>query len=260
MSEEKEMSEKENVEALAKILHDTERVAVLTGAGISAESGIPTFRGEEGLWKTYRAEELATPSAFHANPTLVWEWYDWRRGIIGSKEPNDGHKVLARWENIFPEFSLITQNIDGLHEKAGSKNILELHGNIWRLRCLEEGTIIENYDTPLKEIPPRCSDCNSLLRPHVVWFGESLSSSVIQEAFQSSSSCQIMFVIGTSAVVQPAASLPLTASEAGAKIVEINPDPTPLTSYCDFSFRGKAGEILPMIDNELKRESSVLKE
>ena len=254
------MSEKENVATLVNILHDVEKVAVLTGAGISAESGIPTFRGKDGLWKTYRAEELATPSAFHANPKLVWEWYDWRRGIIGSKEPNAGHKVLARWEKILPGFSLITQNIDGLHEKARSKNTLELHGNIWKLRCIEEGTITENHETPLKEIPPRCPDCGALLRPHVVWFGESLSSSVLQKAFLLSSSCQIMFIVGTSAVVQPAASFPLTASEAGAKIVEINPDPTPLTSYCDLSFRGKAGEILPMIDKELKRESSARKE
>jgi NAD-dependent deacetylase len=247
------MSEKENLATLVKMLHDKEKIAVLTGAGISAESGIPTFRGEDGLWKTYRAEELATPSAFHANPQLVWEWYDWRRGIIGSKEPHPGHKVLARWEKIFPDFALITQNIDGLHARAGSKNILELHGNIWKLRCTEEGTIAENHETPLKEIPPRCPECGALLRPHVVWFGESLSSSVLHKAFLLSSSCQVMFVVGTSAIVQPAASLPLSASEAGAKIVEINPDPTPLTSYSDFSFRGKAGEILPLINEELRQ-------
>lgn len=252
---EKYMNNKENVTSLIETLHGMKRVAVLTGAGISAESGIPTFRGKDGLWKKHRAEELATPSAFSENPKLVWEWYDWRRGLIAPKEPNSGHRVLARWEKIFPSFALITQNIDGLHQKADSKNILELHGNIWKLRCMEEGTITENHEAPLEEIPPHCPDCGALLRPHVVWFGEPLPSSILHKAFLLSSSCEIMFVVGTSAIVQPAASLPLTASEAGAKIVEINPDPTPLTSYSDFSFRGKAGEILPLIDEELNRES-----
>lgn len=245
---------------LVDLLRRANRVAVLTGAGISAESGIPTFRGEEGLWKKFRAEELATPEAFSRDPKLVWEWYDWRRGIIAQKMPNSGHKVLASWENAFPAFSLITQNIDGLHQKAGSKNISELHGNIWKVRCTEEGTVTENYETPLKDIPPRCPSCGAVLRPHVVWFGESLSSAVLNTAFLISSSCNVMFVIGTSAVVQPAASLPIAAAESGAKIVEINPDPTPLTSYADFSIRGKAGEILPMIDRELRAFIKSLKE
>ncbi len=237
---------------LIQLLCEADHITISTGAGISAESGIPTFRGKEGLWKNFRAEELATPGAFHNNPRLVWEFYDWRRGIIAEKEPNPGHKVLAKWESVFPAFSLITQNIDGLHQKAGSTNILELHGNIWKVRCIEEGTIRENHQTPFKEIPPRCPDCGSLLRPHVVWFGESLDPAVLHKAFQLSSVCNVMFVVGTSAVVQPAASLSLTAAQAGAKIVEINPDPTPLTSYADFSFRGKAGEILPVIDEELE--------
>ncbi|MCK4430175.1 MAG: NAD-dependent deacylase [Candidatus Aminicenantes bacterium] len=248
------------ISQLIDILCQTKQIVVLTGAGISAESGIPTFRGEEGLWKQYRAEDLATPIAFIKDPKLVWEWYDWRRGIIASKKPNAGHKILGRWEKIFPNFILITQNIDGLHQKAGSKNILELHGNIWKVRCTEERTITENHDIPLEEIPPHCSDCGALLRPHVVWFGESLSSSVLYKAFQVSSSCEIIFSIGTSAVVQPAASLPLAAAEANAKIVEINPDPTPLTSYADFSFRGKAGEILPLINKELNKKLKDRKE
>ncbi len=247
------MAEKLDTGPLIEVLRDANRVAILTGAGISAESGIPTFRGEEGLWKKYRPEELATPAAFSQDPKLVWEWYDWRRGIIGQKEPNPGHKVIARWEETFPTFSLITQNIDGLHQKAGSKNIWELHGNIWKLRCTEEGTVTENYETPLKEIPPLCPNCGALLRPHVVWFGESLSPTILQKSIQLSSECDVMFVIGTSAVVQPAASLPFEASEAGAKIVEINPDPTPLSLYADFSIRGKSGEILPLIDEELKK-------
>ncbi len=249
------MAEKFETGPLIEVLQEANCVAVLTGAGISAESGIPTFRGEEGLWKKYRAEELATPTAFSQDPKLVWEWYDWRRGIIGQKEPNPGHKVIARWEETFPTLSLITQNIDGLHQKAGSKNIRELHGNIWKLRCTREGMITENYDNPLKQIPPLCSNCGALLRPHVVWFGESLSPTILQESIQLSSECDVMFVVGTSAVVQPAASLPFEASEAGAKIVEINPDPTPLSLYTDFSIRGKSGEILPIIDEELKKTS-----
>lgn len=245
------METKTELAPLIDILNNTRRVTVLTGAGISAESGIPTFRGTDGLWNTFRAEELATPSAFIRDPRLVWEWYDWRRGIIGSKDFNPGHKVLASWEKLFPSFHVITQNIDGLHQQAGSSNILELHGNIWKLRCTGEGTITEDHRTPIGEIPPHCPDCGALLRPHVVWFGESLDAAIVQSAFALSSSCEVMFVIGTSAVVQPAASLPISASKAGATVVEINPDPTPITSYVDFSFRGKAGEILPKIDGEL---------
>ncbi|MFQ5721727.1 MAG: NAD-dependent deacetylase [Candidatus Aminicenantales bacterium] len=237
--------------SVAKLLAGSKKIAVLTGAGISAESGIPTFRGEDGLWKTYRAEELATPSAFSHNPKLVWEWYNWRRTIIFTKKPNPGHKALAEWEKIFPSFVPITQNIDGLHQKAGSHNILELHGNIWRLRCLKEGTVIENHEVPLKEIPPLCPHCQALLRPDVVWFGESLPQSILHQAFVDSSQCEVMLVIGTSAVVQPAASLPLTAAEAGAKLVEINPHSTPLTPNTDFSLRGKGGELLPLINEEL---------
>lgn len=251
MRKEIDMEIKTELAPLIDILHKTKRVAVLTGAGISAESGIPTFRGEEGLWKTYRAEELATLSAFIKDPRLIWEWYDWRRGIIGSKDFNPGHQVLASWEKLFPAFHVITQNIDGLHQKAGSYNILELHGNIWKLRCTEEETITEDHNTPLGEIPPHCPNCGALLRPHVVWFGESLDPSILQSAFALSSSCEVMFVVGTSAVVQPAASLPLSAADSGATVVEINPDPTPITPYADFSFRGKAGDILPRIDGEL---------
>lgn len=245
------MEIKTELAPLINILNKTKRVAVLTGAGISAESGIPTFRGEEGLWKTYRAEELATPHAFTRDPRLVWEWYDWRRGIIGSKDSNPGHEVLAGWEKLFPSFHVITQNIDGLHQKAGSQKILELHGNIWKLRCTEEGTITEDHTAPLGEIPPHCPYCGALLRPHVVWFGESLDASILQSAFALSSSCEVMFVVGTSAVVQPAASLPISAGQSGATVVEINPDPTPITAYADFSFRGKAGDILPKIDEAL---------
>jgi NAD-dependent deacetylase len=239
---------KDKLDEVAEILRSGPRVAVLTGSGISAESGIPTFRGKEGLWKQFRAEELATPEAFARDPRTVWEWYDWRRSIIGVCAPNPGHFVLARWEKRFPGFVLITQNIDGLHRRAGSAKLLELHGNIWEMRCTAEGTVTENHDSPLREIPPRCHDCGAPLRPNVVWFGEPLPSETLQEAYAASASCDLMFVVGTSAFVQPAGSLPLLAGERGARIVEINPDVTPLTEAADFSFREKAGEILPAID------------
>lgn len=228
-----------------------ERIVVLTGAGISAESGIPTFRGKDGLWKQYRAEELATPYAFISNPRLVWEWYDWRRQLIADKQPNPAHQILAEWENIFPSLYIITQNIDGLHHLAGSRRVLELHGNIWKMRCLDEGIVIENRETPLKELPPHCPRCQGLLRPHVVWFGESLDGAVLSEAFRLCQECEVIISVGTSAVVQPAASLPVAASQNGALLVEINFEPTPLTSLAQFSFLGKAGEILPQIHEAL---------
>jgi len=249
---ESQMSELEKqLDELIEILRAGPRIAVLTGAGISAESGIPTFRGKDGLWRQFRAEELATPQAFFRDPKLVWEWYDWRRGIIGAKEPHAGHRVLARWERYFPHFVLITQNVDGFHRRAGSQNVLELHGNIWEVRCTQEGTIVENTECPLRKMPPLCPACGAMLRPNVVWFGESLPSETLEEAYAASASCDVMFAIGTSAYVQPAASLPLLAAERGAKIIEVNPEPTPLSSTADLSFLAKAGEILPLINERL---------
>ncbi|MFQ6081939.1 MAG: NAD-dependent deacylase [Candidatus Aminicenantia bacterium] len=239
------------IEELIPVLKKSRKIAILTGSGISAESGIPTFRGENGLWRKYRAEELATPSAFFRDPKLVWEWYDWRRKIIAPVEPNPGHRVLASWEKRFPEFDIITQNIDGLHQKAGSQKTTELHGNIWQVKCTKEEIISNNFEVPLKEIPPLCPKCHSLLRPNVVWFGESLNENNLNQAIKISSQCEIMFVIGTSAVVQPAASLPYLALREGAKIVEINIEPTPLTSQVHFFLQGKAGEILPELNERL---------
>jgi NAD-dependent deacetylase len=233
------------------LLDRTTRVTVLTGSGISAESGIPTFRGEQGLWKQFRAEELATLQAFERDPGLVWEWYDWRRGIIGRAEPNEGHGTIAAWQEVFPSFSLITQNIDGLHERAGSREPIELHGNIWKMRCLREGTVTESREVPLRSLPPLCPACGAMLRPHVVWFGEALDRHVLDEAYRLSASCEVMFVVGTSALVQPAASLPLAAADSGAKIVEVNPDPTPLSRAADFVLRGKAGQILPLLQRKI---------
>ena len=173
----------DGIRRAAAVLRGARRVAVLTGAGISAESGVPTFRGPEGLWRKFRAEDLATPEAFARDPVLVWKWYDWRRGIIAKVAPNPGHVVLAHWEKRFPDFMLITQNVDGLHALAGSRRLLELHGNIWQTRCPDEGRIVENRDVPLSPIPPRCSSCGGVLRPHIVWFGEELDPDILRRGF-----------------------------------------------------------------------------
>jgi NAD-dependent deacetylase len=239
------------VRRAAEALRGARGVVVLTGAGISAESGVPTFRGADGLWHSFRAEDLATPEAFARDPSLVWEWYDWRRGLIAKVRPNPGHEALARWEARFPGLVLITQNVDGLHPLAGSTAVLELHGDIWKTRCPAEGTVRENRDVPLPEIPPRCPACGGLVRPHIVWFGESLDPAVIQAAYAASHASDVMVVVGTSSIVYPAAALPLAAAEGGAVIIEINPEPTPLTEAARISIRGKAGEVLPMIDAAL---------
>jgi NAD-dependent deacetylase len=219
-------------------------VIVLTGAGISAESGIPTFRGEGGLWRNFRPQELATPEAFRRDPALVWEWYDWRRGLIGSCAPNAAHATLAEMEATLPDFTLITQNVDGLHQAAGNCHILELHGNIWRMRCLGCDCVAEDRRVPLPELLPRCK-CGALLRPDVVWFGEPLPSEVLEAAWAAAARCRLMLVIGTSAVVHPAASLPLAALHNGARLVEVNPVETPISAHAHEILRGPAAELLP---------------
>jgi NAD-dependent deacetylase len=197
------------------------------------------------LWREYRPEELATPDAFARDPKLVWEWYDWRRGLIGACQPNPAHRTLADMETKLPDFTLITQNVDGLHQLAGSRQVLELHGNIWRVRCTREGTKQVDRFTPLPEIPPHCANCGALLRPDVVWFGESLPADVLEAAFAAAAACDLMLVIGTSAVVQPAATLPLIAKQNGAALVEVNPQPTPLSDYADLTLRQSAAQALP---------------
>jgi NAD-dependent deacetylase len=227
-------------------LGQARRVAVLTGAGVSAESGVPTFRGAGGLWRTHRAEDLATPEAFHRDPRLVWEWYGWRRQLIAGCRPNAAHLAIAALERRSPEFLLITQNVDGLHRLAGSVRVVELHGNLWRVRCVEEGKTMEHLDIPLRAIPPRCA-CGGLLRPDVVWFGEALPPEALQAAYDAAESCDVFLVVGTSALVQPAASLPMIARRRGACVVEVNLEPTPLTSIASESHHGKAGDILPAL-------------
>src|SRR5688572_7507174 len=214
---------------LLQRLSAAQRVTVLTGAGVSAESGVPTFRDAlTGLWAKFKPEELATPSAFRREPRLVWEWYAWRRELVAKANPNPAHIALVEWEKRVPSFTLITQNVDDLHRRAGSRNVIELHGNITRTKCFDENVIVKNWpDTD--EIPPRCPRCGGFLRPDVVWFGEAMPGEETSRAFAASAQCDVFLSIGTSAVVHPAASLPFHPLEHGPTVIEINHDPTLLT-------------------------------
>jgi len=229
---------------LLSLMTKCTRVVALTGAGISAESGVPTFRGKEGLWGKFRAEELATMDAFLANPTIVWEWYNWRRKLIGEVKSNPGHEALAHMGLLFDQFTLVTQNVDGLHRLAGSKDVLELHGNINRNKCVQCNRPFPDSDVSPDDLPT-CQTCGGKIRPDVVWFGEMLPEGVIEEAFRFSEQAHLFFSIGTSAIVHPAASLPVTAKRCGATLVEINPEPTALSELADYRFAAPAGECLP---------------
>ncbi|MFQ5950374.1 MAG: NAD-dependent deacetylase, partial [Nitrospiria bacterium] len=233
------------IDLVRKRVTTAEAVTVLTGAGISAESGIPTFRGEGGLWKQFKAEELATPEAFRDHPGIVWEWYHWRRGIIAKKHPNRAHIALVELEARVPRFTLITQNVDGLHGVAGSRNIIELHGNLWKMRCPGCDAVIENrsLETPLL---PKCANCLALLRPHVVWFGEAIDPIDLQKSMKACRECDVFLVIGTSSLVQPAASFASLAGAEGAFIAEINITPS-LPVRPDVYLIGKAAEIVPRL-------------
>lgn len=221
-------------------------VAVLTGAGISAESGIPTFRGAGGLWKQYRPEDLATPDAFARDPRLVWEWYDFRRTVIAKARPNAGHRALVELEARTPRFTLITQNVDGLHVLAGSRRVLALHGDIWRMRCTACGSEWPDRRAPLAELPPRCG-CGGLARPGVVWFGEALPEGIMAEAEHAVRAAEVFLAVGTSAVVYPAAGLIPAAKHAGAKVIEINVEPSACSAFADCVLTGPAGEILQRV-------------
>jgi len=248
------------VEEARRLLSSADAVCVLSGAGVSAESGVPTFRGEEGLWKSYSPEELATPQAFRRDSRLVWEWYDWRRGLIRDCRPNPGHEALARFALGSRMVRIVTQNVDGLHEEAARQVAagsdpspalpLELHGSIFRVRCTKCSYKVPHRDPIITETPedlPRCPVCSGLLRPDIVWFGESLDPGVISEAFRVAQRSQVCLVVGTSALVHPAASVPLATHDAGGSIIEVNPTETPLTHLARVSLRGASGEILPKL-------------
>jgi NAD-dependent deacetylase len=231
---------------LKRIVNAT-TAAALTGSGVSAESGVPTFRGADGMWRNRKHQELASMDGFLDDPRLVWEWYDWRRTTIASLAPNAGHYALTEMETVYEKFTMLTQNVDGYHILAGSRDVVELHGNIWRVRCLKEGKVMENRETPLKRIPPVCPDCKGLIRPHIIWFGEELETDILKKAGTAARESQVFFVIGTSGVVQPAASLAGLAKRQGAMVVEINLERTPITENADLFLQGPSGQVLPAL-------------
>ena len=235
-------------ESLLNSLHRAHAIVALTGAGISAESGLATFRdAQTGLWSKFKPEELATADAFKRNPTLIWDWYTWRREQALQAKPNAGHVALAEMEKRAPEFLLVTQNVDGLHARAGSKQIVELHGNLHRFLCFENHCAPNNFDLERG----RCRSCGGNLRPDVVWFGEMLPAKALETAIAAAEKCDVFFSIGTSSVVYPAADLWRRAKQRGAIVIEINKEPTPLSPLADYSFLGQAGEILPRLVQEI---------
>ena len=238
---------------LAARLRHAKRVTVLTGAGVSAASGIPTFRGTGGLWKNYRAEDLATAEAFQRDPALVWQWYAMRRDLVASAKPNAAHDVLAGWTRRWPAAVLITQNVDDLHVRAGSERLVRLHGSLWELSCWSGcgATPWRNEHVPLPESPPRCVVCGGLARPAVVWFREALPLEAIAAATRACE-CDVFLSVGTSSVVYPAAAFLDRARSRGAFTVEINTEVTPATGAVDLVLTGPADEILPRVDQRLE--------
>lgn len=230
------------------------RLTVLTGAGVSAASGVPTFRGPGGLWRSFRPEDLATPEAFDRDPRLVWEWYSWRRELVGRAAPNRAHEVLAAWSRRMPGFRLITQNVDGLHERAGTRNVVRFHGSLWDVACrarCAEAPRAWRHEAPFPELPPRCPYCGGLLRPGVVWFGEPIDPEVLS-ASRAALDCDLCLAVGTSAVVHPAAGLLAAAGARGAFTVEINPEATPASGAVNLAVSGRAEEVLDAVEGRLR--------
>ena len=238
-----------NSEELRARMRAARGVFVLTGAGVSAESGVPTFRGGGGaaVWKGMPFNVISSVVMVKSNLPEVWEWFDHRRSVVEECRPNPAHTALAEWQDRFERFTLATQNIDGLHAAAGSRGVLELHGSIWRALCLKCGGREDLKGKPSDVRPPVCDSCGGRMRPDVVLFGETLPADVWDEAAYAAAASDVCFVVGTSAIVYPAAGLPLTAKRAGAFLVEVNPEPTPLSDVCDLSLRGPAGDVLPRI-------------
>ncbi|MCD4689863.1 NAD-dependent deacylase [bacterium] len=245
---------------LVERLGRAERLVVLTGAGVSSESGITTFRGGDGLWENYRAEDLATWEAFQSDPELVWRWYEYRRQMIADASPNSAHTAIADLENSYDQFMLVTQNVDGLHARAGSTNPVELHGNIWRGRCTKEQLVVDLPDTPLDTLPPLCPSCGAPLRPDIVWFGEPLPLEAYDSSYEAASECDAMLVVGTSALVRPASVLPLVAKHNGGFVVEVNTEYTAISVLIDTTIIGKAGDVLPPFVDALAEVRSQLRE
>ena len=236
-------------------LRDAHHVCVLTGAGVSAESGVPTFReAQTGLWEKYDPQDLATPEAFQRDPALVWRWYRWRRKLVANAEPNAGHRALAELEALVPRLTLITQNVDGLHQRAGSTSAIEFHGNIFVDRCFVEGCIVDADNAA--EVPV-CPGCGGYVRPGVVWFGEAIPDAALKNSFAAAVDCDVFLSVGTSSLVYPAAGLAEIARDAGATVVEVNPEPTDLADRMTFVIMANAAAALPklvdsMADNHLQ--------
>lgn len=245
-----------SLEAIAARIAGARTITIVTGAGVSAASGVPTFRGPGGLWRSFRPEQLATPHAFARDPTLVWEWYDWRRGLIAASEPNAAHAIIARW-SARDGFTLVTQNVDGLHERAGTRQVLRYHGSIWRLRCAGECGAAEWEDlrVPIQPLPPLCPACGGLARPSVVWFGESIDPDVASRA-HAATACDVFLSVGTSSVVYPAAGLLHAAKARGAYTVEVNPDATETAHLVDAAIAMPAEDALPQIERVTAAGSS----